>query len=433
MRKSLSMATGLLAGTLVSPILLADDAALERRIAELEQTVNLLARKLEVAEEVSLADKARAAPNGRVKADSGGVTITGADSSWDLKVRALSQFDGRFFIDDGSKSDTFTFRRFRPMLEAKLGKHASFRFTGEYANEATTLVDGYVDVNLPWQSVLRAGQFKAPVGLERLQSGASIFFIERAFPTELAPNRDRGVQLSRGWLEQRLKLDLAWTSGTPDGRDATVRDNDGEKEISVRLFFEPLPGIGFGVSGSQGDKAGAGNAVLQRYRSPAQNVIFTYRNGVEADGEHSRFSPQAYAFVGPFGAMAEYIESEQELLFNGVQESFQHDAWQLTAVYSLTGEDQSFRGVKPTGQYGAWELALRYSELNVDGDVFATGFADPTAQVGGAKEYAVGVNWTITPQLKAFANYTHTEFDGGAGASDRDDEKAVFTRLQVNF
>jgi phosphate-selective porin OprO/OprP len=46
---------------------------------------------------------------------------------------------------------------------------------------------------MPWPVVARAGQYKAPVGLERLQSASAIVFLERAFPTELAPNRDRGV------------------------------------------------------------------------------------------------------------------------------------------------------------------------------------------------------------------------------------------------
>lgn len=433
MRNRTLIAAGMLAGALATPLALADSAALEKRIADLEQTVRLLSRKLEVSEEVILADKARAAPNGRVKADSTGISITGADSSYDLKFRALSQFDGRFFIDDDRKADTFLFRRLRPTLEARLGKRAAFRFTSEFANDDADLVDGYVDVSLPWQTVLRAGQFKAPVGLERLQSGGSLIFMERAFPTELAPNRDRGLQISKLWLDRRLGLDLAYTSGTADGRDATNSDGDGEQEISGRLFFEPLPGIGFGLSGSQGDKTGVGNAFLPRYRSPAQQTIFQYRNGVAADGEHFRLSPQAYAFIGPFGAMAEYIESTQDVLFNNVEKRFTHDAFQLTAVVSLTGEPQGFRGITPIGQYGAWELALRYSALDIDSDVFANNFADTATQVASAKELAIGINWTITPQLKAFTNYTHTRFDGGRGTVDRADEKAVFTRLQLNF
>ena len=48
--------------------------------------------------------------------------------------------------------------------------------------------------------------------------------------------------------------------------------------------------------------------------------------------------------------------------------------------------------------------------------------------------WAVGLNWTITPNLKAFTNYTITQFDGGAAnGGDRDDEEALFTRLHLNY
>ena len=207
-------------------------------------------------------------------------------------------------------------------------------------------MDGYIDCKTPAPVVLRAGQYKAPVGLERLQSGSAIVFLERAFPTELAPNRDRGVALYSSLLENRLSLEFAGSNGTPDGRDATNVDFDGEPEVAARVFFEPVPGIGFGVAGTHGEKisendtraASTSNAqaFLPRYRSPAQNTIFQYNTGATADGDHTRFTPQAYAYVGPFGVMAEYIESTQDVGYATETEDFgTHDftnkAAQITA------------------------------------------------------------------------------------------------------
>jgi len=44
------------------------------------------------------------------------------------------------------------------------------------------------------------------------------------------------------------------------------------------------------------------------------------------------------------------------------------------------------------------------------------------------------VNWYLTANAKLALNYSHTAFDGGAaGGSDRNDEKALFTRAQIAF
>src|SRR5690606_34655790 len=88
------------------------------------------------------------------------------------------------------------------------------------------------------------------------------------------------------------------------------------------------------------------NAFLPRYRSPALNTIFQYNTSAIADGDHTRFTPQAYAYVGPFGVMAEYIQSTQAVGYSTADEDFgTHDftnkAAQITAVWSITGEDQS--------------------------------------------------------------------------------------------
>ncbi|MBK6739055.1 MAG: hypothetical protein IPG64_14790 [Haliea sp.] len=218
------------------------------------------------------------------------------------------------------------------------------------------------------------------------------------------------------------------------------------------MFFEPVPGIGFGIAGTHGEKISENdtrtastsnaNAFLPRYRSPAQNTIFQYNTGAIADGDHTRFTPQAYAYVGPFGVMAEYIESTQEVGFESDTQAFSSDdftnkAAQITAVWSITGEDQSFKGIKPKNpglNAGAWELALRYSTLEVDDTIFDLGFSDPNKNVQQADEAAIGVNWIITQNVKLMANYTHTSFDGGAAkGGDREDEEVFSTRVQLNY
>ncbi len=459
MRKLLKITAGVIAGTLLSGTASAATAApttaeLEQRIEELEQMVRLLGRKQEVSEEVYVADKAKAAAPGvgTVKAGPDGFALTSADKTAEIKFRGLMQFDGRFGIDDDKDNDTFLFRRLRPTIEGKIGDFA-WRITPEFANDDADLVDGYIDWNFPVQpqnALFRAGQFKAPVGLERLQSGSAITFLERAFPTELLPNRDRGLGLYTYQFDKRLALELAVTNGTADGRDATNTDFDGEPEANARIFFEPVPGIGFGIAGTHGEKisdndtrtASSSNnqAFLPRYRSPAQNTIFQYNTGANADGDHTRFTPQAYAYIGPFGVMAEYAESTQEVGYATETEDFGSDnftnkAAQITGVWAITGENETYKGIlKPINSYGAWELALRYSTLEVDDNIFDLGFSDPAKNVQKAEEAAFGVNWTVNQNVKVLTNYTYTQFDGGAAnGGDRPDEKVFSTRLQLNY
>jgi phosphate-selective porin OprO/OprP len=438
MRQLRTITAGLIAGTLLSgPASATTNAELEQRIAELEQMVRLLSRKQEVSEEVYTADKTRAATHGTVKAGPDGFALVSPDKKAELKLRGLTQFDGRFGLDDDKDNDTFLFRRVRPTIDGRIGD-VSWRITPEFANDDADLVDGYIDYKTPAPVVLRAGQYKAPVGLERLQSGGAIVFLERAFPTELAPNRDRGVAAYSTLLDNRLSLEISGSNGTADGRDAANVDFDGEPEVAARVFFEPVPGIGIGVAGTHGEKisendtraASTSNAqaFLPRYRSPAQNTIFQYNAGAIADGDHTRLTPQAYAYFGPFGVMAEYIESTQDVGYATEDEDFgTHDfankAAQITGVWSITGEDQSFKGIKPTKpglNAGAWELALRY--------------ADPSKNVQQADEAAIGLNWVITQNVKLAANYTHTSFDGGAAnGEDREDEQVFSTRVQLNY
>jgi phosphate-selective porin OprO/OprP len=146
-------------------------------------------------------------------------------------------------------------------------------------------------------------------------------------------------------------------------------------------------------------------------------------------------------FRNAFGLLAEYIVSNQELSIGGVREDISNKAWQATASYVLTGEDTGYRGVvKPsrpfnpgTDGWGAFEVVGRYGALEIDDDVFPL-FADPSVAASKATSWTLGLNWYLNSNLKLVLNYLQTSLEGGAAAgADREDEKAVFTRLQVAF
>lgn len=448
----------------------------EERANELEQRLLILERKLELQGE-DLAAKAKDAPT--VSAGDKGFSIKKGDYS--IKFSALAQFDYRTFLSDdpvtGTTSakpqDGFLARRIRPTISGDLGKLVSFRFTPEFAGTSglgelggtsgNTIVDAYADLKFAPYASLRVGKQKGPLGIERLQSGANLPFIERGLTTELVPNRDIGVALFGEAAKGTVNYSVGVFNGTADGRDVSTSD-DSRKELEGRVFFSPfkndyspLAGLGFGIAGSYGDKHSAdgntanANNTLARYRSYGQQQFFGYNAGVVAEGKHTRLAPQLSFFNGGFGLVADYVSSAQNVAASAATTSktakIRNDAYSATATYVLTGEDASYSGINPANPFvlgapgwGAFELALRHGKLDVDNKVFSTAnstgvvLANPNSSASEARQYGIGVNWYLNRNLKLSADYNQTAFTGGAaGGADRDTEKALFTRVQISY
>ena len=416
-------------------------------LGDLDQRLRVLERRLELQQEEAAA-KAKEAPV--VAVTDKGASLKSPNGDYEIKIRGLLQGDGRFFssgVPSGTY-DTFLLRTARPTIEGTLGKWVGFRFTPEFAGDSASIVDAYADLKFSPAASVRLGKFTSPVGLERLQSSSALSDIERALPSELAPNRDIGVQLQGELAGSKVSYAIGVFNGTVDGRDAVTTNPDDELEYAGRLFLEPFKegtgfwsGLGFGIGGSVGDTTGTGNNILPRYRTPGQVQFFNYRSAVAADGRRTRWSPQGYFYRNRFGLLAEYIASKQEVQVGATAAELENTAWQATASYVLTGEDASYRGVvKPShpfspgkGGWGAWELVGRYGVLEIDDRAFPV-FADPAVSARRAKAWTLGVNWYLTSNLKLVVNYLDTQFEGGAAAgADREDEKAVFSRLQVAF
>jgi phosphate-selective porin OprO/OprP len=428
--------------------LAARDAASEKN-ESLKQRVAVLERQLELQQEDN-ASKVASAPV--LAVNDKGLSAKSADGLYELRLRGTVQYDQRSFHEgDGLQNDSFLFRIVRPTLEGQLGKLVAFKLTPDFAGDTPSLVDAYFDLRFDPRYTLRIGKFNGPVGLERLQSSSALAMVERGYPTELAPNRDIGVQLQGEFAQGRVSYAAGLFNGAPDGRDALASDPDDNLEFEGRVFFEPwknsanaLSGLGFGLAGSHGDKRGLGNNFLPRYRTPGQNIFFSYRANVLADGTHERLSPQAYFYRNRLGLLGEWISSEQEVQLGtnaATHTALRNEAWQLTGSWVLTGEDASYRGVvKPSRPFaldgegwGAFELVARVGELDVDDDAFPV-YADPSLAARHSREWGLGLNWYLNSNLKLVFNHTRASFDGGAPlGADREDESATFTRVQVAF
>lgn len=430
----------------------------EQRLEQLDQEIRILKRQRELEQGAAAAKAEKAKENPVLIAGKDGFGFKSADGNFSLRLRGYVQADGRFFFDDDTKvgTDRFLLRRVRPIVEGTLFKDFAFRIMPDFGGGSTTLQDAYIDWRKWPEFQVRAGKFKPPVGLERLQSGTNLEFVERAFPTGLVPNRDVGVQLSGDFWGGVLQYAGGVFNGVTDGGSGDVDNNDGF-DFAGRLFahpfrrtdIEPLQELGLGFSATWGDQNGSpGTPNLTTYRSQGQLVFFRYlsatpataANTVVADGDRIRFSPQGYWYWGPFGLLGEYVLSQQEVKLAGATERLEHEAWQIAAYWVVTGEKASFKGVTPRknfdlkgGGWGALELVGRVQGFDADDDSFPV-YASPAASADEAFAWGVGLNWYLNRNVKLSSTYEQTKFDGGAaGGSDRETEKVLFGRIQLVY
>jgi phosphate-selective porin OprO and OprP len=425
--------------------------SLEARVDELDQEIRVLQRLRELA-----ADSAEEAARDRQSATANakdGFSLKSADGKYVLKLRGYTQADARFVPGDdaGAFTNSFLLRRARPIIEASVGRYFEFRIMPDFAQGQTVLFDAYWEGKFDPAFTVRAGKFKSPISLERLRSATDLTFAERGFPSNLAPNRDIGLQIA-GDISDGL---LSYQAGIFDGAadlgnvDADLSDS---KDLVARVFVQPfrrgaLQGSGFGIAGSTGNEQGSAAATgLPGYRTPSQQAFFRYRTSTTtpdgpalAAGRRARLYPQAFLALGSLGVLGEYVLSRQDVVVAGTTARLEHHAWQASGSYFLTGEKAGFRSPSPrtpfdlkAGTFGALELAARYGEIDIDEDAFPI-FADPASSASKAKGVGLGVNWYLNKAIKVLVNYEHTTFAGGAATGDRPAEDFVVTRFQHSF
>ena len=449
---------------------------LKQQLQDLEQKVRILERNKELETEASDA-KAKTIP--LVTLGAGGLNVSTADTNFLLKIRGYVQADSRAFVgnDEAVKgNDTFLLRRVRPIFEGVVARNFEYRLMFDFASGVTSatgnngfLQDGYVNVHYWDEAQLQLGKMKEPVGLERLQSGANLLFIERGLPTYLVPNRDVGIQLHGKLWGNTLGYQIGYFNGVEDGGSADIETSDDGKDAAARLFLQPfdrtqidpLKKLGVGIAVTHGSHEGA----LRNYGTAGQQTWFRWRTGtgatpstanVLADGDTDRFAPQAYYYWGPFGIFGDYVISSHDVIRrpevapgSSRRASFDNRAWQIAGSYFITGEENSFGPVTPKrpfalggGGWGAWEIAARIGQLEVDDDVFVDtdGVLGPdfatTASARKVREWGVGLNWHLNRNVKASVNYLNTDFKGGSTAKGEvtaQDEDVILARVQLSF
>jgi phosphate-selective porin OprO/OprP len=435
----------------------------ERRIDELETAIKDLrkdTRQLQVAGE----EQAKLKP---LAGWDNGFFIQSADGANRLNVGGYVHFDGRYFTnhDDHTQNgavDEFLVRRARLDLRGKFLKYYEFRFLPDFAGGNVLIQDAYLNVNyVPWAR-LQAGKYKAPVGLERLQSANAIMFIERGQPTNIVPNRDLGFMLWGQPFYGALEYELGMFNGPPDGASETNDiDFNSDKDFNGRVFalpfkdtpLEPLRGFGIGLAGTYGRHTAPSpsNTQLPSYKTDAQLTYFSYVTSnpasavgtAVANGPAWRITPQGYWYWGPAGFLWEWAQSDTAVSLDNVTHTVTAQAWQTAFSYVVTGEKNSYTKIIPArnfdpwtffgGAWGALELVARYTQLSVDKDVYQYQLADPTKAAREDKAWAIGANWYLNQMIRLMFDFDQSKFTRGAKKGDRPNEDVFMSRVQFVF
>jgi phosphate-selective porin OprO/OprP len=434
--------------------------AVQSRVDELERRTEAAARKLATAQVVP------STPASVVVAEEAGLGIRSADGAYQARIHGQLQIDGRRFFGDDSlrDADTFLVRRARPTIEVTLAGLADALITPDFAGGTLQLFDAFVDLHpFPWLR-LRAGKFKPPIGLERLQSDNNLVFTERALDQDLSAQRDVGVQLWGDIAGGTLRYEAAIFNGAPDSALNDV-DSSYSKSLAGRIFVQPfadaslrwLGRLGAGFAAETGSEKGSptisngavAGAWLGSFKSIGQNTIFSYLTSptdtaltVVALHRHTRLNPQLYYYYGPAGIEAEYLYERQAVEKGSDDSTVKNSAGHVTVVYVIGG-DRTYEGPKvrhpvnlTAGTLGALEIGARYNWLTIDSAAFST-LADPSKSVAKAKAFGFALNWYLTQSLRIAASYDQTAFTGGAkngsATADRKTERILIGRLQVGY
>jgi phosphate-selective porin OprO and OprP len=447
-----------------------DDSKAGHRIEELDQKVQMLERERETEQETRDA-KAKEAP--MISLGETGFSLASADKDFLLRLGGVLQLDSRTYFDNPATDGAggFVLRRARIYFQGTVFRDFDFLFVPDFASSTPTIFDASVNYRYSPALQLLAGKFKVPIGLEQLIQDRNVFFNERSLATDLVPNRDLGVELHGDLFGGGLNYAAGVFNGTVDGGNSPNADFADDLAFAGRIFATPflkcpvkaLQKLGFGLSGSHESMAIPNTAglpvntggTLPGYFTDGQEQFFAYNPAdkaiIVASGQHSRLSPQAYYYIGPFGVMGEYVISDQEVARTVVapfsSAHLWNTGWDVTGSVFLTGEQASYnqevaplRPFNPAnGTWGAVQLVGRLMELDVDPAAFPR-YSDPLTSARSAFAWSVGINWYLNRNILWKTSFSHTLFEGGGGPGTtapaivtRKSENVLFTRLQLAF
>jgi phosphate-selective porin len=359
--------------------------------------------------------------------------VLGGYIQMNLEDGEVSAFEGRF--GQTALKDRFRLRRARINLTGDFAENFDFKVEGEFENSdginANRTDFSGTDIFVNWhqfaEANVKAGQWKAPFGLEQLTPDPTLIIIERSLPTgAITPERQVGVQLwgkpfTNIWPAQKDLLTYYAGIFNGNGRNVGINDNNNFMYVG-RLELLPWQGKLLG----QNSSLKLGGDVLNSRDDKGTNISQSLNLLVNSDGslspftlpgadERTAWSVDAWFNLGPFDLIGEYLQEKVNgRTVAGVPPGFADfttNGFYVTAAYFLIPKKL--------------QAAVRWEQLN-PGQKGNDGIHSIT---GGLNYYIHG------DDLKLMANYIHTWSDFRQANPQLGDDQfdEVIVRLQLMF
>ncbi len=314
------------------------------------------------------------------------------------------------------------------------------------------IADAYLDtLDLPNIGNLRAGHFREPFSLERLDSTHDLPFLERSSVVNaLTPFRNIGL-MAFNWNEAETAT-IAYGLFNENTNDYGENNRDqtglaGTCRATWLPWYDEASGRGlFHIGGSYSYRHLGGNHQRRFAITPEVQLKegLTFRTpsfvdtGLLSIGNYHVAGTEFNLMLGSLAVQGEYILASGQQT-NG--QTFFFQGGYVEAMYWLTGENRNYNrklalhgAVTPFSNFfrvrteegvetswGAWEAAARISTIDLN---------DGTIQGGQMTDLTLGLNFYYAVRSRLMFNYIHSFLDRNNVNSNAD---VVAMRFQFTF
>ncbi len=388
-----------------------------------------------------------------------GVAPTHADPNgqFSFKLRGVIDTDYAAFFERAGGYDYnngTAFRRARLGVEGTAFTDFNWRLEVDFAGNAVSITDAYLQYAgvKPW--LFTIGQHKAPFSLESNNSDNYNVFMERGLLTNAFGNvgAERRIGVSAAYQQEKFTASLGLFGDNESisrSSGAPITDTPDESwGVNGRVTWDPVLDTGkvvhVGASAywrtalKSGDTADAVR-ITERPNIRVDNGNIADSGVITGVDTATYYGAEAAVVRGPFTAWGEYGRLRLQRFGDLSNPDF--DSFYVAGSVFLTGETRPFRNgnfdrVRPfanfdpkAGTWGAFELALRYDNL----DLSETPVAGRTGN--DVETFTTALNWYLNPNFKLQLNWIRFSGDNTpldpVGASTKGD--AVAARLHLDW
>lgn len=369
-----------------------------------------------------------------------GFGVSSNDDQFQLRIRALTQIDGKVFspTDQEPARSGLYIPRFRIYFEGQLTD------LFEYELSLQRSVEGAFDVLDANVNFVHSEEFQVRVGRSLVPySYAWYDHLEQYYITperglyalNFGLARQAGAFAHGTVLEKQLQYAVGATFGQLSGLADTNDTRDGVGYLNAKPFLNSeqyswLRNLNIGGSLAVGKQAYVATPLPLRTSiqtsendeaaQAASSIFLEYEDGVVAKGKRLQGALHASLYSGPFSIEAEWYAARFGIARdkNSAAVDVPTFGYDVTLASFLTGETvenrQTVAPLCPMTRngigYGAVELFGRFSRLHLGNQVFAAGLSNPLDWTNSASMTDIGFNWYLNRFVRLTFDWQHAMY-----------------------